>query len=170
MNTWSQTFDRSAADIFAVQDEVARAVVVALKGRLLASQASARAAAQARDPATYDLYLQGRFSFRKRVQGNLEKAIDFFKQAIARDSLYALAWSGLGDAYSVFSINASMADATQSAREAREAAARAVGLDPNLGEVQATLDNVLSQEWRWAGIALNAVGRVIQAHGQIDEA
>jgi len=220
VNIWSQTFDRSAADIFAVQDEVARAVVTALKGRLLVAQAPARATAQTRDPVTYDLYLQGRFYFRKRGQENLEKAIDFFKQAIARDSLYAAAWSGLGDAYSVLPNYAPTADAAKTEREARVAAARAVGLDPTLGEAQATLGVVLSEDWQWAGadsalrraialspgystayswygelliavgrfdeglvmaqrgvdldrlspIALNTVGRALQANGQIDEA
>jgi len=220
VNIWSQTFDRSAADIFAVQDEVARAVVTALKGRLLVAQAPARATAQTRDPVTYDLYLQGRFYFRKRGQENLEKAIDFFKQAIARDSLYAAAWSGLGDAYSVLPNYAPTADAAKTEREARVAAARAVGLDPTLGEAQATLGEVLSEDWQWAGadsalrraialspgystayswygelliavgrfdeglvmaqrgvdldrlspIALNTVGRALQANGQIDEA
>ena len=95
-NLWSQTFDRNAADIFAVQDEVARAVVTALKGRLLAGQTRLAASEPTHDREAYDLYLQGRFLWNKRAVPDLEKAIGLFEHAIQRDSTFALAWSGAG--------------------------------------------------------------------------
>ena len=64
---WSQTFDRAAADIFAVQDEVAREVITALKGRLLAEQTAVHTGNATRDPEAYDLYLRGRFFWNRRT-------------------------------------------------------------------------------------------------------
>ena len=82
---WSQTFDRGAAEIFAVQDDVAREVIAALKGRLLAEQTAVHTGNATRDPEAYDLYLTGRFLWNRRNTADLTKAIELFESAISRD-------------------------------------------------------------------------------------
>ena len=146
-NLWSQTFDRNAADIFAVQDEVARAVVTALKGQLLARQTRLTASEPTRDREAYDLYLQGRFLWNKRDVPDLEKAIGLFEHAIQRDSTFALAWSGVGDAYIALAFY-SNASTTPTLAKARTAVDRAVALNPNLAEPYAALAYLLFLDWR----------------------
>ncbi|HTJ24411.1 MAG TPA: protein kinase [Gemmatimonadaceae bacterium] len=146
-NLWSETFDRNAADIFAVQDEVARAVVTALKGRLLAGQARLGNAEPTHDREAYDLYLQGRFLWNKRAVPDVEKAIGFFERAIQRDSTFALAQAGLADAYIAVAFYSNAATLPTLAT-ARAAAERAVALNPNLGEAHAALAYLTFLEWK----------------------
>jgi len=146
-NLWSQTFDRSSADIFAVQDEVARAVVMAMKGRLLAGQARLAASEPTHDREAYDLYLRGRFLWNKRAVPDLEKAIGLFEQALQRDSTFALASAGLADAYIALAFYSNAAT-TPTLAKARSAAERAVALNPNLGEARSALAYLLFLDWK----------------------
>jgi len=149
-NLWSETFDRNATDIFAVQDEVARAVVTALKGKLLAGQARLAGSEPTRDREAYDLYLQGRFFWNKRAVPDLDKAIGLFEQAIARDSAFALAWSGLADVYIALAFYSS-ASAPATLAKARAAAEHALSLNPELGEAYAARAYLLMvQDWKFA--------------------
>jgi len=146
---WSETFDRAAADIFAVQDDVAREVITALRGRLLAERTAVHTGNATRDPEAYDLYLRGRFFWNRRNTADLTKAIGLFELAIGRDSTFVLAWVGLADAWvtsAFWSGNAATA-----LPRARVAAERAVALDPQLGEGLATLAYLLMvQDWSWS--------------------
>ncbi len=144
-NLWSATFDRSAADIFAVQDEVARAVVTALKGRLLAGQALV-ASEPTHDRQAYDLYLQGRFLWNRRAVPDLEQAIGLFEEALQRDSSFALAHAGLADAYIALAFY-SNAPTLPTLTKARAAAERALALNPNLGEAESALAYLTFLEW-----------------------
>ncbi|HEU4787814.1 MAG TPA: protein kinase, partial [Gemmatimonadaceae bacterium] len=146
-NLWSETFDRNAADIFAVQDEVARAVVTALKGRLLAGQARLATSEPTHDREAYDLYLQGRFFWNKRAVPDVEKAIGLFEQALQRDSSFALAHAGLADAYIALAFY-SNASTLPTLTTARSAAERALALSPNLGEAQSALAYLTFLEWK----------------------
>ncbi len=145
---WSETFDRGAADIFAVQDEVASAVITALKGRVLAEQTAVHTANATRDPEAYDLYLRGRFHWSRRNAADLTTAIGLFESAIARDSNFALAWTGLADAWVTSAFWSG--NATAALPRARAAVERAVALDPQSGEALATKAYLLSvQDWNW---------------------
>ena len=149
-NLWSETFDRNATDIFAVQDEVARAVVTALKGKLLAGQARLAGSEPTRDHEAYDLYLQGRFFWNKRAVPDLTRAIGFFEQAIARDSAFALAWSGLADDYIALAFYSS-ASSPATLAKARAAAEHALALNSELGEAHAARAYLLMiQDWKFA--------------------
>ena len=148
VSLWSETFDRGATDIFAVQDEVARAVIEALKGSVLASSAR-RAATATRDPQAYDLYLQGRFFQEKRTTNDVRRAIPLFEQAIARDSLFAQAWTGLADAYVVQAFYSNV-PAIPTLAAARRAIDRALAIDPQLGAAHVTHAYLLYlQDWNW---------------------
>src|SRR5438477_3629786 len=99
---WSEEYDRDARDrdVFAVQDEITRAIVAALRVHLSGPTSPALAKRSTGSPEAHDLYLQGRYFFAKRDSANLRKARDYFERAIQKDASYAVAWSGLSDAYS----------------------------------------------------------------------
>jgi TolB-like protein len=151
LHLWSENFDRDSKDIFAVQDEVARAVVAALKGKLVARAGSATTGGTT-NPAAYDAFLLGRFSWNKRTPDDLVRAADYFSQAIRADSSYARAWSGLADSYVLFipaeydvpDINP---DSILSLAEA--AARHAIALAPGLGEAYSSLGQILQYRLKW---------------------
>ena len=148
LHLWSQSFDRDVGDIFAVQDEVAVAVVSALRGELVDRED--RVAAGTRDPAAYDAYLQGRFFWNKRTVPDLEQAIAYFEQAIARDSTYAEAWAGLADVYLIFPFYSTVPSADVIPKS-RDAAEHALTLKPDLAEAHTTLGFALTVfYWDWA--------------------
>ena len=149
---WSRSFDRNAADIFAVQDEVARAVVTALQGKVLAQADTALSAHGTRNPDAYDAYLLGRYYWGKRTTADMVKAAKYFQQAIAADSGYARAWSGLADTYVLFipaEYNVPGIDADSVLDLAESAAHRAIALDPELGEAWSSLGEVLEYRDKW---------------------
>ena len=92
---WSETYDRPLDDIFAVQDEIAGAVVEQLKIKLLGAAPKAKPV----DPKAYALYLQGRQFERQGTVASYEQAIALYQQALAIDPGYAEAWSGLAATY-----------------------------------------------------------------------
>ncbi len=137
-NLWSDTYDREMRDVFAVEDEISHAIVGALAVRLAGTQAKGQIVEQTTtDPEAYDLYLKGRYAWNQRGT-HLFEAEQFFKRAIARDSSFALAWSGLSDVYATM---ASWGYITplQAAAEAPRYAERAVSLAPTLPETHLSL-------------------------------
>jgi len=150
LHIWSQNFDRDAADIFAVQDEVARAVVSALPGRLIVSQPAPGPGQAIRNGAAYESYLQGLFSWNRRTEADVREAIRFFEQAIAQDSMYAEAWAGLADAYVILPFY-SFVPTREVVPKAEAAAQRALALNPRLGPAHAALAYALmAYDWQWA--------------------
>ena len=125
---WSERYDRDAEGVFAIEEEIAAAVVDTLKIRLASAPTVARATD---DVEAHNLYLQGRYWWNKRHQGGLWKSVEFFEQAIARDAGYALAHAGFADAYSVMGMYCFLPPRTAFTR-AREAAERAASIDDTL--------------------------------------
>ncbi|HTP99709.1 MAG TPA: adenylate/guanylate cyclase domain-containing protein [Casimicrobiaceae bacterium] len=159
---WSQAYDRELDDIFAVQDEIARAVVTELRAELLdergeaASKASVaadvEAAAEGRgsDAEAYQLYLQGRYFADRHAEEDTQRAIAYFRQAIAVDPGYALAWAHLARAYADQAAYA-WAPYAESFARAREAAEHALALAPALAEGHAALGFVsMANDRNWA--------------------
>ena len=98
---WSETYERSLEDVFAVQAEIARSISNALEVQLAGAD-SVRIAAEGTDnPEAHDAYLRGRYFWNQRTAQSLRQAAKHFRTAIERDSTYAEAWSGLADTYSV---------------------------------------------------------------------
>jgi len=146
---WSERYDRDADDIFAVQDDIARAVVEKLKVRL-AGDTSLVVKHATRDLEAYHLYLQGRYYWSRRG-GFVEKAVDCFARAIERDPSCAAAHAGLADAYGVLGIYGVLPPA-EAAKKARPAAERALALDETLAEAHRSLAVIsVSFEWDLAG-------------------
>ncbi len=148
VNLWSRSFDGDADAIFVLQDSVAASVAEALRGKLLGGDATAGAGT--RDPQAYDAYLQGRFFWKKRDVPDLLQAIDYFNEAIARDSSYAAAWAGLADAWIVLPFYGDTIRSANTMPRARRAAERALALDPDLAEAHTSLAYTLTlYDWDW---------------------
>ena len=127
---WSHTYDREISDIFAVEDEISRAITQELTRRLLpgTSLNKATSAKPRINPAAYTAYLQGLFYWNKRNKDDMERAADFFKQAIALEPDYVDAHAGLASAYLLLFLNGQRRDILQAAKDETAAALR---LDPN---------------------------------------
>ncbi len=144
---WSQTYDRTLDDIFAVQDEISSEVVDALKVRLLEPQASVAEVGSTHVPEAYEAYLRGRQSRLKgEAEATLREALAAFDEAIRLDPAYARAYAGKADALQVMASNAYLPFST-GFEQSRQAAKRALELAPDLAEgllavsyIQATVD------------------------------
>jgi len=96
---WADTFDRQLTDIFGVESEIAKTIAETLRAKLSGSEQNAITARPTENTDAYQLYLRGRFFWNKRTGQNLNKAADYFNQAIAADPNYTLAYVGLADSY-----------------------------------------------------------------------
>jgi TolB-like protein/Tfp pilus assembly protein PilF len=139
---WADTYDRKLTDIFSVESEIAKTIADTLQAKLSGSEKQMMAAAPTTDTTAYELYHKGRSLWGKRTGDNIPKAIAFFEQAIARDPNYALAYAGLASAY-ILSPFYTGADRREAGSKAKEAALKALRLDPNLAEAHAALGKVL---------------------------
>lgn len=101
---WSERYDRDMSDIFAVQDEIARSIVEKLKGQMRSESDAGLVRPHTHDLEAYNLYLQGRYYWSRRYAGFLGRALECFEQAVARDASYALAHTGVADAYTVLGV------------------------------------------------------------------
>jgi TolB-like protein/Tfp pilus assembly protein PilF len=154
---WSETFDRTLEDIFAVQDEIAESVVDALKVSLLGAVPKTRET----QPEAYALYLHGVHFFDLGDPENLEKAHQAFKQVLELDPDYAPAWDGLAGTY-IQQTNTGQLGLQEGVELAREAGARALELDDTLAEAHAG-DAFIKMvfDWDWAG-ARAAIDRALK--------
>ncbi len=139
---WADTYDRKLNDIFAVESEIAKTIVDTLQAKLTGSEKQLMAAQPTSDTTAYELYHKGRSLWEKRSGDNIPKAIAFYEQAIARDPNYALAYAGLSSAYILSPFYAG-ANRLEMSAKAKEAALKALRLDPNLAEAHAALGKVL---------------------------
>lgn len=137
---WTETYDRSWNDIFAIQSDVGARVADSLAVELLPPSQAASSAGQV-SPKAYEHYLRGRFYWNQRTRdpsAQLARAIDQFNLAIAEQPDYALAYAGLADSYnSIFFANPAAGDTPHSS--ARGALQRALRLDPRLASAHSTL-------------------------------
>src|SRR3989441_2088397 len=99
---WAETYDRKLTDIFAVQSDIAKTIADTLQAKLTGSEKDAMSKKPTANPEAYELYLKGRFFWNKRTSIDLPKSVDYFNQAIAKDSNYALAYAGLADAFRMY--------------------------------------------------------------------
>lgn len=151
---WSDNFQseiKDPADVFRVQDEIAAAIVDALKLKL-GTRSGDRAGRQPSNLAAYRAFLSGRFFMAKRTPDGLRQAIESFREAIALDSTYALAWAGLADAEAL-SLTYGFIRPAETYARAREAAEHALALDSALAEAYASLGYLgLNYSWDWDAV------------------
>ncbi len=150
---WTGAYDRPLGDVFEIQDEVARGIAKELSVQL----APATSLSLARRPTTnaeaHEFYLRGRFFFEKRDSVSLRKAREYFELAIARDSTYALAYTGLSDTYS-HSAAFGYTPPRVSMPMARRYVDRALALDSKLVEAHASRGFISTfYDWDWPAAA-----------------
>ena len=147
-NLWGDQYERKLSDVLSVQEDITRAISSKLRERLTGETARKVVKGGTNDPEAYQLYLKGRYYWEKRTQASLEKAKDYFNQAIEMDSDYALAYTGLADYYYVLSDYAPVS-AAETAPKARAAAQKALALDDTLAEAHAVLAGADKDLWEW---------------------
>jgi TolB-like protein/tetratricopeptide (TPR) repeat protein len=146
---WSERYDRSMEDVFAIQDEIADSIATALRAQISGKKPST-VRRHTQDVEAYHLYLKGRHCWNKRHQGVLPKAIEYFNEAIDQDPTYALAYSGLADAYNVLAFYG-FEPPDRGFRRAKAAAVKALEIDPGLPEAYASLGYVSHHhDWDWS--------------------
>jgi TolB-like protein len=138
---WSEVYDREIRDVFRTQDEIADAVVAALRVSLLGSSAAQRPPPTA-NTAAYALYLQGLAYWQRYTAVDSLKAREYFEQATALDPNFALAWAALSVVYTDAFVFGSR-DSFETIRERIETTARrALAIDPRLAEAHVALANL----------------------------
>jgi serine/threonine protein kinase len=96
---WSEKFDRTLEDVFAIQDEISLQIVDNLKAKLGSDEKTMLVKRYTDDIEAYNLYLKGRYHFAKITEGGIEKALDYFHQVVDKDPMYALAYAGIADCH-----------------------------------------------------------------------
>ncbi len=145
---WSQNFDREMDDIFAIQDEIAAAVVENLKGILLDRSRQRSSRSFTRNREAFELFLRGRHMLNQRSEG-AEKAADFFRQAIALDDTFAPAYAGLGNAYLWLGWNNAL-PSHEAFPAAERYARQALAIDGELAYAYVVTGSVeLWYHWNW---------------------
>lgn len=179
---WSETYERELDDIFAIQDEIAKAVVGELKVALLGEVPKARET----DPEAYELFLQARSLHEQPAGDSFVRAFEFYKAALEIDEAYVPAWVWLAALYDD-TVRSSGLPYDEVGRLAREAIQRALEIDPN-DAMALGMSGIIIEAWdndmvtagarmqraleldpnnpillRWAGLLLNAIGRYEEA-------
>ena len=148
-HVWSESYDRELHDVFKVQDELVRAIAGAVQVKLAAGRAPVRHSTE--NEQAYDAYLRGRYFWYQRSPDGFRKAISYFEEAIALDSGYALAYSGLADTY-MLSGEFGYLPRREGWPRAKVAALTAVARDSGLAEAYVSLGRVHEEyDWDWAG-------------------
>ena len=130
---WGERFDRTLDDVFAVQEEIASAIVSALKVALTPAERERIGENRPADARAYDLYLKGRDHYDRFLPEAEHEAIRLFEQALEVDPNYALAYAGIADAYGQL-LQYGNDDPDECTRRGLEAARRAIALNPKLAE------------------------------------
>ncbi len=147
---WTERYDRERTDVFALQDDIARAVVSRLQSSASQPAPGLIVNAGTKNVEAYQAYLQGRFFWGQRGAG-IAKGLVFFERAVALDSNYALAWSGIADSYSLLNTYGNL-PTREAMPKARHAADHALQLDSTLAQAHAALAYILhTYEYDWAG-------------------
>jgi len=153
---WSQAFDRDLTDVFAVQEEIARAVVAALKVKLLPGETPSAKERRTENPEAYSRYLVGHHALNQLNPEGWRRAVRAFEDAVGLDPGYAPAWAGLAhaNAYVAGSIGGTATEVVQGLTRASLAAEKAVALAPDLADGYVVRARVRSDTKRdWAGAA-----------------
>ena len=177
---WSETYDRTLDDIFAVQDDIARSVVKELRALLLGHDADSKASGEARaevaaaavgrgqNPEAHRLFLQGRYHYTRITNADIAAGIEMLNRAVALDPGHALAWATLGQAYP-WATGIGLMPPAEGMRLGREAARRALAIEPNLAEGYTALGLVQHwYEYDWSGAKASFARGLELAPGSAD--
>ena len=156
---WSDKYDREVKDVFAVQDEIARAIVSGLKLTLSPAQRGNLVRVATANPEAHTLYLQGMYYWNRRTMATLRKSIDLFHEAIAKDSAYAAPYAGLALAYAVIMDYGDL-DVNAMIDSALIAGRKALTLDSTSADAHTAIAEAHAARWENAA-AIEAFRRAI---------
>jgi serine/threonine-protein kinase len=146
---WGDQYNRKTTDILTIQEGIAREISEKLRLRLTGEQKKRLTKRSTENTDAYQAYLKGRYYFEHRNQKIVETAVQYFNQAIEKDPAYALAYSGLADAYVVMP-SYSVQSPKDAYPKARAAAAKALDLDESLADPHASLGWIATYyDWDW---------------------
>jgi TolB-like protein/Tfp pilus assembly protein PilF len=147
---WAQSYERELSSILAVQSEVARAIATRIQIQLAPAPRGRLAGTLSATPEAYELYLKGRYYLNRANPHDHEKALAYFQQAVDEDPLYAAAYAGIADTYVFLAFYRGLP--RESALKARNAATKALELDPDLASAHTSLATIKAlNDWDWAG-------------------
>src|SRR5712692_8771547 len=146
---WGEQYERKVSDLMSLQRDIAGQIANNLRLTITGEDHNRMTKHYTDNPEAYQLYLKGRYYWNKRNAESLRKAADYFDQAIAKDSSYALAYSGLADVYNVLP-GYSGGTPQECNPKAESAAKKAVELDDTLAEAHTSLASSLSSYYKWA--------------------
>ena len=159
---WADTYDRKLTDIFAVESEIAKRIADTLQAKLSSSANHVLASRPTENPEAHELYLKGRYFWNRRTGENLQKAADYFQQAIEKDASYALAYSGLADCHVLLPLYPGLgSNPRDELPKALEAARKAVELDDTLAEAHTSLARALASDLQLSA-AMSEFNRAIE--------
>jgi adenylate cyclase len=144
---WGKTFERRGEDLMALQSEIAKGIASVLKVPINQPESKQIDYQPTQNASAYDYYIKGRVLYYQYQAASNDKAISYFKYAIALDSNYALAWAGLGDAYS--QLNARFGRDVSWLDSSLVAGSKAIALDSTSSEAYKALANALNYKKRY---------------------
>ncbi len=146
---WAETYHGAIDDIFDIQDKVSEKIVEALRIQLSREEQNFLGKRYTQDSEAYQLYLQGRFFWKKRNEKSLKTATEYFEKALEKDPHYALAWAGLADTYSLLGEYSNLSRRILFPKQ-MAAINRALEIDNRIGEVHISLaTSLMLNEWDW---------------------
>jgi TolB-like protein/DNA-binding winged helix-turn-helix (wHTH) protein len=146
---WAATYDGDLKDVLSLQARVAEAITNQVKLNLTADESSRLRRTPAVNPEAFDLYLRGRYAWNQRNPEGFGKAVEYFNQAIEKDSKFALAYSGLADCHTLLTL---YGGGLSNMAEAQAAAEKALQIDGTLAEAHTSLAAVkVLRNWDWQG-------------------
>jgi TolB-like protein/predicted Ser/Thr protein kinase len=148
-HVWAEEYDRELEDVFAIQNDISRRVADALKIQLATQQAQRLVKKPTENLKAYDAYLLGRFELNKFTENGFTNSLAHFQQAIALDPKFALACAGMAEAYNTIGYWGNVAPG-EAFPKAKQAAQKALNIDPDLAEAHGALAYTLFQyEWKF---------------------
>ncbi len=150
IDVWTESYDRELKDVLAVQDSVVRSIASEIHIALTEEQEERLATPRQISPEAYEAYLKGRYYWNKRTGESMQKAEQYFEQAIDRDPTYASAYSGLADCNSGLTWHGFKSPA-EALPKAYAAARKALEINPESAEAHASLGLAMSHRWDWTG-------------------
>jgi TolB-like protein/DNA-binding winged helix-turn-helix (wHTH) protein/Tfp pilus assembly protein PilF len=150
IDVWTESYDRELKDVLAVQDSVVRSIASEIHLALTEEQEERLAAPRQISPEAYEAYLKGRYYWNKRTGESMQKAEQYFEQAIDRDPTYAAAYSGLADCNSGLTWHGYKSPA-EALPKAYAAARKALEINPESAEAHASLGLAMTHSWDWTG-------------------
>ena len=148
---WVQDYEREMRDVLDLQSEIAQAIARQIRIKMTPDEQARLASTRPVRPKAFENYLQGRYLYwNKRTEENLDKAIEYFQNAVKEDASFAQAHVGLADCYNALGTVAVGALSPIKARQLAEtAAAKALELDPTLADAHSALGYVKHYNWNW---------------------